>query len=429
MLKHYITSSVSLGRLQATPCWPYLDGYTDWLAAKRYAQNTIQLYLFGIVPLGRWMATNAVSVTLFDHHALASFRHERARLGKLRHSDGRKLKAAFLGARRFHEFLIADGVFQPALPIELPASFLLSGFDQWMTTHRGTRQTTLSGYALYIKGFVAALGHDPEAYDARAVRAYLLEHANRSRARTAQCAATAIRVFLRYLVATGQCNGALPNAVPKHAHWRLSSLPRYITNENVERLITSCQESIRTALRDRSILLLLARLALRAGDVAALELADIDWREGRIRVSGKNRCEFWLPLPQEVGDAIVDYLQNERPESDGSHLFVKSIAPTGPLSRSVVSSIVRRAVERTGVDAPSKGAHLLRHSAATEMLRQGATLAQIGSVLRHVDIETTAIYAKVDPRLLDAVSAPWPCRSRSAQIDDSVVANTGEQSC
>jgi len=301
MLKHHITSSVSRARLQATPCWPYLDGYTEWLAAKRYTQATIQLYLFGIVPLGRWMVTNAVSVASFDHHALAAFRHERALLGELRHGDGRKLKAAFLGARRFHEFLIADGVIQSALPSELPACPLLSGFEQWMAIHRGVRPVTLSGYALYLKGFVAALGHDPGAYDARAIRNYLLDHARRSRVPSARAAATAIRVFLRYLVATGQCDGALPSAVPKLANWRLSSLPRYIGSEDVERLITSCDGPIRTALRDRAVLLLLARLALRAGDVAALELADIDWREGRIRASGKNRREFWLPLPQEVG--------------------------------------------------------------------------------------------------------------------------------
>lgn len=428
MLKHHITSPVTFARLRATPCWSYLDGYTDWLAARGYAKATIQLYLFGIVPLGRWMATNAVCVASFDHHAIASFQHERALLDKLRYGDGRKLKAAFLGARRFHEFLIAQGVIQSTPPTQQPACSLLSGFDQWMVLQRGVRSITLAGYALYLKGFVAALGHDPDAYDARAIRHHLLDHARRSRVPTAQAAATAIRVFLRYLVATGQCDEALPSAVPKLADWRLSSLPRYIGSEDVERLIASCNEPARTALRDRAVLLLLARLALRAGDVAGLELVDIDWREGRIRASGKNRREFWLPLPQEVGDALVNYLQNERPESDDLHLFLKSIAPAGPLSRSVVSSIVRRAVERAGIDAPSKGAHLLRHSAATEMLRQGATLAQIGCVLRHVNIDTTAIYAKVDAALLNGVSAPWPCRARPFQLDDSG-ADGGEDTC
>ena len=202
MLRHYITSPVSLTHLQATPCWPYLDGYTDWLAAKRYTPATIQLYLFGIIPLGRWMVAHAVSIALFDHHALASFRHERALLGELRHGD-RKLKAAFLGARRFHEFLIADGVNHSVPPSEPPTCSVLNGFGQWMKIHRGVRSETLSGYASYIRGFVAALGHDPGAYDARAVRDYLLGYARRSRVPRAQAATTAIRVFLRYLVATG----------------------------------------------------------------------------------------------------------------------------------------------------------------------------------------------------------------------------------
>ena len=291
MLTHYITSPVSVTRLQETACWPYLDVYTDWLAAKRYTPATIKLYLFGMVPLGRWMAANAVPVDSFDHHALASFRHERALLGTLSHANGRKLKSAFLGARRFHEFLVADGVIRSAPPSEPPACALLSGFGQWMTLHRGVRPVTLSGYASYISGFVATLGDVPGAYDARAVRDYLLDYARRSRMRSAQAATTAIRVFLRYLVATGQCDAALPSAIPKLACWRLSSLPRYIGCEDVERLIASCEEPIRTALRDRAVLLLLARLALRASDVAGLELTDIDWREARIRTSGKNRRE------------------------------------------------------------------------------------------------------------------------------------------
>jgi len=185
-------------------------------------------------------------------------------------------------------------------------------------------------------------------------------------------------------------------------------LPSTLPAADVERLIASCAERPLTARRDRAVLLLLWRLALRAGDVAALELADIDWREGRIKVTGKNRRAIWLPMAQDVGDALVDYLRNERPDVDTQRVFLKSIAPLEALQPRVVSWIVRRAIVRTGIEALAGGAHLLRRSAASEMLRHGATLEQIGTVLRHESVQTTQLYAKVDQELLLGVAPPWP---------------------
>jgi len=152
-------------------------------------------------------------------------------------------------------------------------------------------------------------------------------------------------------------------------------------------------------------------LALRAGDIANLELNDIDWREARIRFSGKNKREVWLPMTQNVGDALIDYLQNERPDIECTRMFVKSIAPSGPVDRKTVSWIVRRAIQRTGIKAEASGAHLIRRSAATDMLRQNASLAQIGSILRHENLQTTQLYAKLDQTLLLGVVAPWPSRT------------------
>ncbi len=422
MLVHYVTSPVSYSRLQSTPCWPYLDDFTDWLAEKRFTRTTVQLYLFGIPPLGQWLVSNAISVPDFDNHSLTAFRRERGEVGKLYHSNGRKLKAAFIGAHRFQEFLVARNIVAKPSSL-LPVSPLLSEFEQWMSVHRGLRKSTLSSYARYIKKFIATLGHEPETYDASGIRDYFQDYARRSNVPSMRLAATSIRAFLIYLVASGRCDSTLSGVVPTIAEWRLSPLPRYLASKDVEQLIQSCDGLIKTMRRDRAVLLLLARLALRAGDVATLELADIDWHEGRIRVSGKNRREFWLPLTQELGDALVDYWQNERHESDEPSFFLKCIAPTGPLSTSVVSSIVHRAIIRAGIDAPSRGAHLLRHSAATAMLANGANLEQIGSVLRHVNLDTTAIYAKVDIGLLGEVMAPWP--SDREAVDCSVSLDTG----
>ena len=408
MFENYISTTGSRARLRATPCSPYLDDYCDWLAARRYTPATITLYLFGIVPLGRWMATNDIAVSEFDREALAVFRRERAALGQLRHRDGVKIKSAFLGARRFQEFLVATANVRDLAVIAPSPSVLLSGFEHWMSVHRGVRPITLLNHSFYVQEFITALGEEPGCYDASSVRRFLLARAARTGVSGAKSATTAVRMFLRYLVANGLCGSSLPDALPKVADRRLAPLPRYISDEDVQRLIVSCELCALTARRDRAILLLLARLALRAGDVAGLERSDLDWREGRIRVSGKNRREFWLPLTQELGDAIAEYVRHERPVSDEPRLFLKCIAPAGPLESSVISTIVRRAIDRVGLVTPSKGAHLLRHSAATSMLRSGATLAQIGSVLRHAHIDTTAIYAKTDHALLASVATPWP---------------------
>jgi len=428
MLNHNICSTALNVRLQSTPCWPYLKGFTAWLAEKHFSHSTVQLYLFGIPALGQWLSANSIVISKFDQSALAIYRLEREESGDLYYRHARKVKAAFIGARQFQEYLMASGIVSRP-PTLIPEYPLLSEFEEWMADHRGLKQSSLCCYARYIPNFVDALGENPDRYDALGVRRHFQHLASRSGVPTMQLAATAIRVFLRYLVATGQCDSSLPNAVPRIAHCSLSSLPRHLASEDVERLIGSCSELVTTALRDRAILLLLARLAFRAADVADLQHTDIDWRSGRIRVSGKGRRECWLPLTQELGDALAGYFLNERPEFEGPHFFIKSNAPRGPISARVVSSVVSRAVERTGIDAPSRGSHLLRHSAASAMLAHGASLEQIGSILRHVNVETTAIYAKIDSGLLRQVVPAWPAGLNAVDSDDSSTDKQGAGTC
>jgi integrase len=179
-------------------------------------------------------------------------------------------------------------------------------------------------------------------------------------------------------------------------------------------VVTACHPASPVAARDRAIILLLARLGLRAGDVVALRLADLDWSGGRIRLAGKTRQENWLPMPQEVGDAVLHYLQDARPDVDDTHVFLTAIAPRKPLGgSSTVSGVVTRALKRAAVDAPRFGAHVLRHSAATHMLRDGASLEAIAVVLRHRSLESTAHYAKVDVALLRRIAQPWPAEEVS----------------
>jgi site-specific recombinase XerD len=217
-------------------------------------------------------------------------------------------------------------------------------------------------------------------------------------------------MFVRFLITEGQCAVGLDAAIPRVAHWRLAVLPRSLPPHDVERVIASCDPASAVGRRDRAILLLLARLGLRAGDVAHLRLRDINWQEAWIHVRGKSRDAARLPLSQEVGHAIVDYLQRGRPRTKIELVFVRSRAPLRALdSHGAVTAIVARALRRAGIPRPSRGAaYLLRHSVATSMLRQGASLQDIGALLRHRSIETTQIYAKVDVTMLQSIAEPWP---------------------
>jgi site-specific recombinase XerD len=190
--------------------------------------------------------------------------------------------------------------------------------------------------------------------------------------------------------------------------WRLSALPRYLPAADIERVIAACERETAVGLRDRAAVLLLARLGLRAGDIVKMDLSDFDWVSASVRVSGKSHYEVKLPITQEVGESILEYLRRGRPPVQDSRLFVRMLAPWKPLKVSAVSAIVERAIARAGVEAPFRGAHVLRHSAATEMLRQGATLEQVGTVLRHRYLDTTAHYAKVDVQRLRSIALPWP---------------------
>lgn len=213
-----------------------------------------------------------------------------------------------------------------------------------------------------------------------------------------------------FLIAEGKCSVGLDAAIPTWAHWRCSSLPRYLQSDDVERVIASCVPSTDVGMRDRAIVLLLARLGLRAGDIVRLRLGDIDWKEAWICVCGKGRQQTRLPLTQELGNALASYISSARPRVATDVLFVRSRAPLRAfLNQSAVSAIVGRAMRHAGVTCPSRGtAHVLRHSAATSMLRHGASLQEIGAILRHRSIASTEIYAKVDFAALQQIAQPWP---------------------
>jgi site-specific recombinase XerD len=253
---------------------------------------------------------------------------------------------------------------------------------------------------------VSALGDDPSQYDAKTLRAFVLERARHSGRSATQVLITALRSFLRYLATERKCSATLAKAIPNVAGWRLSSLPRYLSDSEVQRTIDACDVDTLQGVRDRAILVLLVRLGLRASDVAGLRLFDFDWQVATVVVSGKSRQEARLPLPQEVGDAVLQYLE-VRPQHETVYVFLRIPAPRQRLSPTGVSTIARRAMRQAGLSTP-RGAHILRHTAATQWLRQGVSLDAIRTLLRHRSMDMTATYAKVDIELLRQVVQPWP---------------------
>ena len=241
------------------------------------------------------------------------------------------------------------------------------------------------------------------------VTGYVVEYCRGRNTESAKAMVTALRSLLRFLHVTGRVPDSLVGAVPAVANWRLAGLPRTLSAEQVEALIQGCDTGCEVGARDRAVLVMLARLGLRTVEVAALQLEDVDWRSGQILIRGKGNRVERLPLPQTVGEALAEYATTTRPRCASRSVFLTVRGrPPRPLTAMAVRQIVARACERAGL--PRLGAHRLRHTLASDLLRAGNSLPQIGQVLRHRSQLSTAIYAKVDTARLRGVARPWPGR-------------------
>jgi integrase/recombinase XerD len=409
MLTTYLKTPRTLEHYRSGLAGPHLDAFAGWLEAQRYQSRRILHLLRGAHRFSCWAYSAGFSMQALDVQALEAYGHHFQGIQRLRHPSGR-YSHLFVGARHLVRFLETAGVVAPATSIlpPPPEPALLGAFRQWMQTHRGTTQATLNGYRLTIMAMLHMLGDQPECLTARALRAFVLERAGTGGIGRAKTVVTAVRMFLRFLIAIGRCPPGLDHALPTNAHWRLAALPKYLPAETVERVLATCDLATPIGVRHRAVLMLLARLGLRAGDVAALRWRDIDWHDGTLCVVGKSRRATRLPLPQDVGEAMLTYIEHQRPGVPHAQVFLTTIAPLHPLSPKAVTGIAARALHRANVDSPTHGAHVLRQSAATHMLRQGVSLPSIGAVLRHASVETTAHYAKVDVVLLQEVARPWP---------------------
>lgn len=390
----------TLRRLAEGPAWPFLDGFAGALLSEGYTLDACRRHLRTAMHLGEWCGRRGVAVADLDEKALARF--VRLRRGIREGYDRTPFRA-----QRFLRYLREAGAVASRAPSSQWSPMVVE-FCVWMRDQRGLAKSTVGRTVQVAQAFVDAAGEDPTRWDAASVRQFVLGFVRRHAANSAGLVTTNLRRFLRYLIARDRCSAGLDEAVPKVPTWRMAKLPRYLLKEDVERVIAACDHQEGTALRNRALLLLLARLGLRSHEVVGLRLGDIDWSKGRLRILGKGGREARLPLPQDVGDAILRYLKKERPVAATDHVFLTSRAPIGPLRTAGLRDVVGRAIERSGVQTPFRGTHVLRHSLATQLLREGAALDTIGAVLRHKSVDTTAIYAKVDANLLRQVAQPWP---------------------
>ena len=407
MLEIYFSAAKMLGHLRSGPSGPYLDGFAAALERQGYRPATAVRYLRAAAHVGHIVVERGGSLGDID---LAAFSEHLRTCRCPRANGGRRNHHTIYGARLFRRHLVERGV---CLPADTAAAHvepqLVADFKAWLHKHRGASEATIRLYARDAVGMLTALAADPTGWGPAVVRSYFMERASKCGSGTIEKMTTSLRAFLRYLAVEGRCQAGLDNAVPAYAHWQLADMPRYLSAEQVKRLIAACDGDTNARRRDRAIVLLLARLGLRAGDVAQLRLTDIEWQTGTLRVMGKSRYEVRLPLPQDVGDAIAAYLECRPSACRSDRVFLRTIAPCRPFRNGDgISSVVKRIMKRAGIVTPVKGAHVLRHTAATEMLRHGVPLEKIGLVLRHRGIDTTAYYAKADVALLKQVAQPWP---------------------
>ncbi len=391
------------------PLAPYFEPYSEYLAARGYSQVSYWKKTFLVSEFSRWLGREKIAASEMAEHEEAFLRHN-AECRCPKRGDPITLTSVT-------SWLREKGVIEGKLTASPELSEIdriLQDYKSYLHEDRGLASATVENYAGYIRRFLADMCGAEElklgSIRASQIADYIRRNAPRDRTfASAKDTVTALRSFLRFARYRDYIQTDLAAAVPSVAGWSMASIPRAMPADCVRRLLDESKTWRSPAgLRNRAVLLLLARLGLRAREIARLELRDIDWPEGCLSVHGKGRQERPLPLPRDVGQAVASYLKDGRPQSACRRVFLRSRAPfDGLKGSSDICQIVRRAITRAGIELDFTGSHQLRHALAVDMLRQGVSLTEIGQVLRHRSPDTTRRYAKVDIEALREVALPW----------------------
>ncbi|MGY3614094.1 site-specific integrase [Bradyrhizobium sp. USDA 10063] len=386
------------------PIAPHINQFAEFLTAEGYASQTVRSKCALAKNLSQWLTRHGLTLTELNEKELWQFYTHRCRP---RRRGDRFTGAQLLGFLR-------DRGLTPLLQPNIdrsPLGQLVRDYERFLSCERGLARATVMGYLPIVQRFLNGYFQNKVVrlldLAPRDLHRFILREGQRVGRRYTKLTVTALRSFLRFLHQRKKIKTDLASALLGVAHWRLSHIPKSLAPEAVERLLHSCDRSMPSGQRDYAILLLLARLGLRGGEVLAMTLDDLDWERGEVLVRGKGQRFERLPLPQDVGKALVQYLRHVRPSCSTRKVFIRLKAPWNALRLSAICCVVRRALERAGLSPAFKGAHLFRHSLATQMLRRGASLGEIGQLLRHRQPTTTQIYAKVDIEALRGIALPW----------------------
>jgi integrase/recombinase XerD len=414
MLETFFTDARVVARLRRGAYGRSIDDLAVFLAERGYKQVTAQAYLRAAGHCAFWLESRGIRSAAVDERALVRFL---AHLGACHCAVPVGLPRSDMAASVGHFLTVlrrAGRAPPPHVPPTTPVDLLLAAYDDHLAHTRGATAKTRAEYGRYVREFLVA------GFSRRPLRPgcitpvdiirFVCRRAARCSSGTGLLVATSMRSFLRFLQMRGQSAPSVVDAVPHVPKWKLARVPVTLTEEQVAAFLAAFDRSTATGLRDFAMAQCLLGLGLRAGEVARLALADIDWRAGTVCLGRtKSRRSSRLPLPCAVGRAIIAYLRGGRPRGADPMVFVRHLLPIGaPISTSVVRVAMRRAFERSAVPVPSMGTHALRHTAAARMLRGGATMKELADVLRHTSIDSTMAYTKVDLERLAAIALPWP---------------------
>jgi site-specific recombinase XerD len=400
-----IIDSKLFERLHVGPLSPYLDIYLTRVEQEGFLPSSVPCQAYAIARFSRWLERMDVSLESLNESGVQDFLGRDP--GVVHHPERSTI-------RRLVAVLREAGVLRAERPVTLTAvQRHVAKYRRYLIQQRGLAESCLPNYTSFVEKFLSNRFAENEPCLANLCSADVtsfitLQVSQLSRGR-AKLLVTALRSYLRYLLHQGDITVALADCIPSVATWSLATTPKSLPVETVQRVLEQQNRTTPIGRRNYAIMLLLARLGLRAGEVVRLNLEDIDWENGVIRIRRKGGRWTPLPLLNDVGEALANYLHSGRPQSYCRRVFLRHRAPVSGFSHTItVSSIVRRLLIRTGVDSARTGAHLLRHSLAVDLLRKGASLDEIGDVLGHRSLNTTAVYAKVDLAALRPLALPWP---------------------
>lgn len=395
-------------RLKTGPHGHVVELYAARLAREGLARHGTWRCLNIVGDFLDWIERSQLKLAHLDERVAERYLEHRGKKQCLQPGDRAALK-------RFLAVLRESDMIAPApQPPITPEDRIFAGFSNYLRQERGLTPRSIITHQPVIRRFLREVcpagASDLGNISREDVTLYIERHAGDRSAASAKKMCWSLRAFLRYLYHRGLQHADLAASVPSIRRWRLSNLPTYLSAAQVQKVLDGCDRTSALGRRDYAILMMLARLGLRAGEVATLTLDDIDWQSGEILIHAKGRQRARMPLPQDVGTAIVAYLKDGRPTSPCRHLFLRTLAPhVGFASGCAITMITKAALKRAGIDGYAHhGAHLFRHSLATELLHSGASLSEIGQLLRHESHDTTRIYAKVDIESLRTLSLPWP---------------------